>query len=235
MRKALLPMIASLALCGAATAALIATNASAAQSARKPMMVAFNATGANDDTAAPKSDGGAPPDAMMRRGMREQFCKDMYARRVGELAYFEAKLSLTSAQAPLFESWKQVTLDIAKRHSDECGQRGKLQKAGMERKMPSLIDGMNRQEDRLKKRLADLDAERPPLEALYNSLDTRQKMELGHGIRGLMRMHGMMEHRMGGHGMMGRRMMMGMMGRPHDPEMGPPPGMSTGMAPPSQQ
>ncbi len=230
MRKALLPMIASLALCGTATAALIATNASAAQSARKPMMVAFNTTGANDDTAAPRSDGGAPPDGMMRHGMREQFCKDMYARRVGELAYFEAKLSLTSAQAPLFENWKQVTLDIAKRNSDACGQRGKLQKANMDRKMPSLIDGINRQQDRLKKRLADLDAERPPLEALYNALDPRQKIELTHGIRGLMMMHGMMEHRMGGHGMMGGRMMMGMMGRPHSPEM--PPGMSNGMAPP---
>ena len=33
MRKALLPLVASLALCGAATAALIATNARAAQTA----------------------------------------------------------------------------------------------------------------------------------------------------------------------------------------------------------
>ena len=39
MRKALLPMIASLALCGAATVALIATNARAEQSGRKPVML----------------------------------------------------------------------------------------------------------------------------------------------------------------------------------------------------
>ena len=34
MRKALIPMLASLALCGAATAALVATNARAAQTNR---------------------------------------------------------------------------------------------------------------------------------------------------------------------------------------------------------
>ena len=42
MRKALVPMLASLALCGAATAALVATNARAAPTTtRKPVMVAL--------------------------------------------------------------------------------------------------------------------------------------------------------------------------------------------------
>ncbi|HEY0266847.1 MAG TPA: Spy/CpxP family protein refolding chaperone [Rhizomicrobium sp.] len=224
MRKALLPMIASLALCGAATVALIATNASAAQAVRKPLMVAFAADG---ETAAPKSEGGAPPrDGMMRRGMmserREQFCKDMYARRVGEMAYFEAKLSLTAAQAPLFDGWKQASLAIAKRRSDTCGAHERPRNAHM----PTLIEGMNRQEERLKQRLADLESERPALEALYTALNPTQKMELSRGIGRLLVMRGMMEHHMGGHGMMGGRMMMGMMGRPRPPEIGP------GMAPP---
>ncbi|HEV7960142.1 MAG TPA: hypothetical protein VGP01_03875, partial [Rhizomicrobium sp.] len=38
MRKALIPMLASLALCGAGTAALITTNASAQSDPPKPMM-----------------------------------------------------------------------------------------------------------------------------------------------------------------------------------------------------
>ena len=41
MRKALFPLIASLAVCGAATAALVATTARAEQSVRKPVMVAM--------------------------------------------------------------------------------------------------------------------------------------------------------------------------------------------------
>ncbi|MDB5741116.1 MAG: hypothetical protein JWP16_2156, partial [Alphaproteobacteria bacterium] len=41
MRKALLPMIASLALCGAATIALVATNARAEQSPKRPVMMAM--------------------------------------------------------------------------------------------------------------------------------------------------------------------------------------------------
>src|SRR5580704_6948004 len=101
MRKALLPMIASLALCGAATAALIATNARAEQSGRKPMMLGLAAQDSvsGGDTAAPASEGGPPPDMMRDHAARRaQFCKDMYARKVGELAFLEAKLSLTGGQ-----------------------------------------------------------------------------------------------------------------------------------------
>lgn len=46
MRKALVPMLASLALCGAAVVALVATNARAQTSPRKPVMVALVAPGA---------------------------------------------------------------------------------------------------------------------------------------------------------------------------------------------
>ena len=220
MRKALLPMIASLALCGTATAALIATNARAEQSNRKPVMVALVAP--NDLAAAapramqaaPSSEmTGPPPEAMRDRAAhREQFCKDMYARRVGELAYFEAKLSLSSAQAPLFDRWKQSSLDVAKRQSGECSTGESHAKNG---KMPTLIDRMARREDRLKRRLADLESERPALEALYNSLSPQQRTELSHGIERLEMARGMM-----GRHMMGHRMMMGMMGGPRGPEMG---------------
>ena len=42
----------------------------------------------------------APGRGMMRNdpARRAQFCKDMYARKVGELAFLEAKLTLTPAQ-----------------------------------------------------------------------------------------------------------------------------------------
>ncbi len=54
MRKALLPMIASLALCGAATVALIATNAHAEQSGRKPVMLAAAAQDGQSGSRQPR-------------------------------------------------------------------------------------------------------------------------------------------------------------------------------------
>jgi hypothetical protein len=201
MRKALLPMIASLALCGAATVGLIATNARAEQSTRKPMMLAVTGqdTLAGGDAAAPAPEGG--PD-MMRddSAHRAQFCKDMYARKVGEMAFLEAQLTLTASQQPLFDHWKQAGLDVARQHEGDC--------TGHERRKPgerpSVVDRLNTEETMLKKRLADIDAEKPSLTAFYDSLTPAQKQEFGHAA-----MHRMAER---------MHMMMGMMGRP--PEMG---------------
>jgi len=205
MRKALLPMIASLALCGAATAALIATNARADQSGRKPVMLALAGQGsqAGGDTAA------SPPEGEPGRGMmrdeavrQAQLCKDIYARKAGELAFLEAKLSLTPAQEPLFDQWKQASLAIAKQHSDECAGHERHKPGGR----PTVVDRLNLEETMLKKRLSDLDTEKPSLAAFYDSLTAEQKQEFGRAAmhRGGERMH----------------MMIGMMGRPRPPEMG---------------
>lgn len=195
MRKALMPMIASLALCGAATAALIATNAHAEQSVRKPMMLAVAGQDpqAADVTAAPALEGG--PTDMMADGAHAQFCKDLYARKVGEMAFLEAKLSLTASQQPLFDRWKQASLDVAKRNEGDCNSR-EPRKPG---ERPSVVDRLNREETMLKKRLADIDAEKPSLTAFYGSLSAQQKQEFGRAAMHHMaeRMHmmmGMMEH-----------------------------------------
>jgi hypothetical protein len=196
MRKALLPMVASLALCGAATAALVATTARAEQSGRKPMMIALAAPSDAPETTAPHQESGPPPRArenMMYGEHREQICKDLYARKAGELAFLEAKLSLNAKQAPLFARWKQASLDVAKQRESDC--------AAPERRLGrlSVVDRMSLEEDLLKKRLADIQAERPALTAFYDSLTPAQREEFGRGDM----------HRMAG------RMMLGMMGRPH--------------------
>ncbi|MBA2589204.1 MAG: Spy/CpxP family protein refolding chaperone [Alphaproteobacteria bacterium] len=219
MRKALLPMVASLALCGAATAALIATNANAAQTAR-PLMIALIGGDAGaaqtvrnpvmiaqlaaDDRAGPRAEGGPPPDMdrMMDRGARRgQMCQTMYAHKVGELAFLEAKLSLTATQEPLFARWKQTSLDIAKRHESDCSS-SERREPGRRRDMMARLD---MQETMLKRRLADIGAERPSLGALYAALNPEQKQELGHaGMRGMGgRMSMMGRHHGMGHGPMG--------------------------------
>ena len=226
MRKALVPMLASLALCGAATIALIATNAQADQTAKKPMMIALvSQAGLPAHAAAPPSDGGSMP--MREMGARRgQFCHDMYAGKVGELAFLEAKLSLDAKQAPLFERWKQTSLAIAKQHESACTSRLSQRAAGERR--PGLVDRLAREEDMLKRRLSDLQAERPALEALYGALTPQQKEEFGmhgmgghHMMMGMMERHpGMMRHAPMGGGMRGPMDPRGPMGAPPEP---PPP------------
>jgi len=216
MRKALLPMIGVLLLCSAATIALIATNARAAQDGRKPMMIALMAPDmARRTTAAPPPESGSPRGAM-REGGREQICRDVYAGKAGELAFLEAKLSLDARQAPLFARWKQASLEIAKQNEGDCaGPRRDLRR-------PSAVDRMTLEEDLLKKRLADIQAERPSLTALYNALTPAQKEEFSRPRRMPGRfnvMFGMLDHP--GMQMMRPDAMRGTMHGPMGPE--PPP------------
>ena len=203
MRKALLPLVASLALCGTATIALIGSNARAAQTARKPVMVSQVAP---SDMAGPDGADGAPG-AMMDNGPRRaQMCKEMYAHKVGELAFLEAKLSLTAGQAPLFEHWKQASLDIAKQRENDCATHERPAREAGHR--PSVVDRLDLEKTLLKRRLGEIEAERPALAAFYAALTPAQKDEFGNGD--MRRLAGRMH------------MMMGMMGRPH-PGMGPEP------------
>jgi hypothetical protein len=184
MRKALIPMLASLALCGGATAAMIATTARAQTSPRKPMMVALVGPGTMMAQNTPQAPGGrdmrdmhVPGPAEMAAHMK-QMCEDHYAREVGRMAYLETRLNLTASEQPLFARWKDVELDIAKRDSADCGQRVTRADRFKDRQARSPVDRMSREEDMLKKRLADLDAERPVLAALYNALSPEQREAL---------------------------------------------------------
>jgi hypothetical protein len=115
----------------------------------------------------------------------QERCSDRYARHVGEVAYLEAKLSLTDAQRPLFASWKDAVLSSAKSNADAC--------AAMHPDFshpPSILDREARMHDMLQKRLAELDAQRPAMTALYQALTLDQKRVfdgIGHGGRGMHR------------------------------------------------
>jgi hypothetical protein len=206
MRKALFPMIASLALCGAATAALVATNARAEQGGRKPVMIALVTPDRSGAMAAPRSEGGPDMHEAMAEPRREEVCKFLYARKAGELAFLEAKLSLSANQAPLFAHWKQASLDVAKQHQGDCS--GRKRPAESRGRQFSMVDRLALEEDMLKRRLADIEAERPALTALFAALTPAQRQEFSQDdMRDMAgRMH----------------IMLGMMDRPH-PGMGPGP------------
>lgn len=204
MRKALLPMLASLLICGAATAALIATTAHADQTGRKPVLVL-----AQNQASAPSALDGAPAmdHPMMRGPGRGQMCDNLYAGKAAALAFLEAKLKLNAGQQPLFARWKDVSLDIAKRHEGDCSSRVERLRAG---ERPDMLEGLNREEEMLKNRLADLQAERPSLTALYAALNPAQKEEFSRAGRFAMgeRLHmamGVMRHGMEHGPEMGRR------------------------------
>jgi hypothetical protein len=175
MRKALIPMLASLALCGAGTLALVAGNDRAQASPRKPFMVALLGDAAllaqNFPEASPANEMGAPsefaPDP-------KQFCDDHYAGEVGRIAYLETRLRLNETEQPLFARWKDVRLSIAKRQAADCSAH--LDAADRDRADP--MARMTREEELLKQRIADLDAERPAFATLYTALAPDQRLSL---------------------------------------------------------
>jgi hypothetical protein len=249
MRKALLPMLVSLALCGAATTAMVMSSAHAAPEPHKPLMVAAaNAPGLQ--LAANDAPPDAPPRDLRQRAPEDfaarmkQMCNDGYARQTAQLAYLETSLQLTAAERPLFERWKDAKLNIAHRLADSCAQRTATRGARPDRQQrnvqgradrvrPGPADQMAREEDRLKERLADLQTERPALEAFYNALSPAQKMQLtrdgmarggmeGRGRDGMMMRHHMFADARGPRGPMdGGRMGERPMGSP--PPDAPPP------------
>jgi hypothetical protein len=209
MRKALVPMLVSLALCGAATAAMVMSSARAEPGPHKPLMVA--ATGmrlaANDTPRHGMADAGDRTERL------QQICNDRYARQTAQLTYLETSLQLTAAERPLFQRWKDAKLSIARHHADTCVQRpvsrrenarrdattGGQQLTAQERVGPNPADRIAREEEFLKQRLADLDTERPVLETFYDALSPSQKMEMtraGMQERSVRDMGGMMHRHM---------------------------------------
>ena len=215
MRKALLPSLASLLICGTAVA-LLATNAQAA--AGKPVMMLAQ----NQPAPEAARRAGPPPDmdeAMTSEPRRGQFCRNISALKAGQLAFLETKLQITGSQQPLFARWKDISMDIAKRREGNCESRVERLRAGQR---PDMMERLDREEDRLKTRLADIQAERPALSALYAALDPAQKEEFGRAARVGGRMHrtmGMMNHGPE----MGRRFGRGPAGEPSLPEPPRPP------------
>ncbi|HEX4105758.1 MAG TPA: Spy/CpxP family protein refolding chaperone [Rhizomicrobium sp.] len=211
MRKAFVPLLASLLLCGAATGALVATGAQAQTETRNPVMLAQN-------TETPPANTGhmhrfSPADMA---AFHKQRCEDGYARSVGRMAYLETRLGLTGSQQSLFSALRSVRLGIAKEHADACAAHDVSQM----RQQASPVDRMARMEDRLKKRIADMDAERPAFAALYGALSPEQQKAL------TPHHHHMMHGGMHGQDMRDRGMMR--------PNMGPRPMNGQPPAPPPQ-
>jgi hypothetical protein len=140
-----------------------------------------------------------------------QMCSDFYARAVGKLAYLETKLALTDSQKPLFARWQKVMLSNAKSREGAC------EAAKLPGKDASIVDLAKLREQKLKDRLADLQAQLPALEALAGSLNQEQTHIFDHAARAEM-----MEHMRGMHER-GFDMHRGGRDGDHDGDVPPPP------------
>lgn len=212
MRKSILTLSLSLLLGAGAIAVAATTHASAQsagnQSATRPLLLAQAQTAPAARGPGLRAQRPAPsPEQQAQR--RAQMCKDMTARAAGRLAYLETRLELTPAQRGAFNKWRDVRLAAAGTRAQACATapagRGRGA-AGTQAQRPSPVDRMARQEQMLRQRLATITAERPALEALYNSLTAEQRARFqpdagprrGMG-RGQMRGRpGMMQDRRGG-------------------------------------
>jgi hypothetical protein len=238
MRKSLLTLSLALLLGGAAMA--VAATQAEAPNAQIPMLLA-QASPQPFTRPLPPPEGRGPagrrvqrsPEQMAER--RQAMCEDRADRLAGQLAYLEARLDLTTAQRDAFARWRDIRMADAQRQARTCAERPVAQGRGAAASPPNPVERMARQEEMLRQRLADLQAQRPALEALYNSLspEQRQKFTPDAGAR-----------RMGRGGMRPRLAIMrdrliqrGPMTGGRDgrgPGMMPPPGGAPAPVPPAQ-
>lgn len=154
--KFILPLIAGLALCGAA---------------------AFAADRAAPPPGGPMGHGHHwHMDAKDMAKHFKEMCADRYAHAVGGMAYLETRLDLTAKQKPAFDAWKQVVLSSAKSAGDECA----AMKPPAEK--PSLVDMMKFHERGLEMRADGIKAQMPALETLTAALDDNQDHILARAI-----------------------------------------------------
>lgn len=123
---------------------------------------------------------GRNPSSIEASAMHADFCKDYYARAVGRMAFLQTRLALTPAQQSLFGAWKNVVLQHVETRTNTCAAEVAPFSP------PGFVARKEREAQRLKERLAAIEAEMPTLSAFYQSLSPEQRRALdfsGYGHR----------------------------------------------------
>jgi LTXXQ motif family protein len=143
---------------------------------------------------APEQPGGGPGmqgepgmrgGPMMHRGMwrrgemrwnPEQRCIDRLARRAAHRAYVETELNLSPEQRPLWDRLQNIAQGEQQKERQLCQQ---LQPPGE----MTMLDRMNQVQQFLSARLDALQAAKPAVQALYQSLSPEQREIFDHPFR----------------------------------------------------
>ena len=119
---------------------------------------------------------------MMRRmmhGAPQQRCEEHMAQRAAMIAYTVTKLKLTAEQKPLWDKL-DTTLQAAREKQQQLCDA--LKPSGEQRQV-TVLDRVDRAEQRLSARLDTLHQIRPVLQQLYQVLTPEQKAMIDHGFR----------------------------------------------------
>ncbi|OIR09136.1 hypothetical protein GALL_87430 [mine drainage metagenome] len=122
----------------------------------------------------------APPPAMaghflkltpaQRAAWHQDHCLDRFAHEKARLTYLETRLALTPQQESAWRKLAAVRLKSAEGQRDACLAE---QPAGTT--PPSVVARAKHLQARLSARLTALETAQPPLQALYDQLDTHQR------------------------------------------------------------
>ena len=113
-------------------------------------------------------------------------CIEHYARSASRLTYLEARLQLTTDQQPLWDKWRQAVTSGAEKERDDC--LANVPAAGQK---PTFLDRESLSEKMMASKLATMQASRPALEALYQTLSPEQRVAFD---RPMHRHHGDFRH-----------------------------------------
>jgi hypothetical protein len=122
---------------------------------------------------------GHDPMGRFARFGSERLCKERFARNAGFLAYIGAKLDLNAQQQPLWDTYHQAMMDAAGKQRQTC----------IESILPpdshlTVLERRARSQKMLQARLDRLQATRPSLEALYQSLSAGQRRVMDRPFKG---------------------------------------------------
>ena len=128
----------------------------------------------------PAAGGGADRRAeRMRNVSPKAMCEEKIARRIGNRAYLKARLDLKPEQVTAWNTFEKA--------ADEASAKEKARCASLPTEMktpPNFADRFNQREERMKTRLASLEAVKPSLMALYDKLTPEQKAVLDRPMMG---------------------------------------------------
>lgn len=122
---------------------------------------------------APGAPGAPGADRMMRgerMGSPRAACQDMVARRIGDRAYIKARLELKPEQMAAWNAFEKA--------ADEASSKAMARCATLPTEMkerPDYIQRLTMEEEAMKARVATIEAVKPSLTALYNTLTADQK------------------------------------------------------------
>lgn len=112
----------------------------------------------------------------MMRGDPQQWCLDRLAHRAAMRAYIGVKLNLTPEQQQLWDKVQNAAQAEEQQERQLCASI----KPGAE---PTLLDRMDRMQQFLQARLNGLQAAKPAVQALYQSLNPEQQAILNNPRR----------------------------------------------------